>query len=133
MNKQKILGFMLLVNVMQTGMVFSHIQNSHCRTLDPMVDFRAPQSLTELLQEGLITVEGILHGASENISEVESFYKSTWGTNLLLTRKLCLYSSSSVEQPNITISNETHKFSIGAPFCIHSCARLRTGEFLRNW
>jgi len=66
MNKQSMFYLILLFNIMQTGRVFSHMHSTHYRTIDPMVDFRAPQSLTERMQEGLIAVEGMLQGSSGN-------------------------------------------------------------------
>ncbi|MCX5923896.1 MAG: hypothetical protein NTZ68_00515 [Candidatus Dependentiae bacterium] len=64
MNKQEVLYLIIFASVMYAGRVFSHMQGNHYRSLDPTVDFRAPQSLTERMHEGLITVEAILQGAS---------------------------------------------------------------------
>ena len=64
MNRQGMFYLVMFFNIMQTGRVFSHMHGDHYRTIDPMVDFRAPQSLTERMQEGLIAVDGMLQGSS---------------------------------------------------------------------
>ena len=70
-------------------------------TLDPMVDFRAPKSLTELLQEGLLSLEAelrdcVIHIKSSDISKIEVQLKQlndTYDTMVGRSRMNTLYSS----------------------------------------
>ncbi len=43
------------------------------RSLDPMIDFRSPYSLTEVLQEGLIAIEADLQGCADNPGEMGEY------------------------------------------------------------
>ena len=71
MNKQGILYLILFANIVQTGTSFS-MHGNHYRTLDPMIDFAVPQSLTEHLHEGLIAVETLLASSFDQIDEAGS-------------------------------------------------------------
>ena len=54
---------MFLINV-SIGLTFFSVNAIQAHTFDPMIDFRAPYSLTELMHEGLISIESILHDCS---------------------------------------------------------------------
>ena len=43
------------------------------RSFDPMIDFRSPHSLTEVLQEGFIAVEAGLKACENNPDEMEEY------------------------------------------------------------
>ncbi len=69
----------LLTMVMQASMSFSHM--NVYRTIDPMLDFVVPQSLTQCLHEGFIAVEDMLSNFSDTqhagplLSDVSSALK----------------------------------------------------------
>jgi hypothetical protein len=56
-----------LINI-SIGLTFFSVNAIQAHTFDPMVDFRTPHSLTELMHEGLISIESILDGSGEDMT-----------------------------------------------------------------
>lgn len=53
---------LISLSISSTFFSFNAVQ---AHILDPMIDFRTPYSLTELLHEGLISIESILHDCGD--------------------------------------------------------------------
>jgi len=58
------------MTIIFSGGAFSTVGQSF--TFDPMVDFRSPQSLIEILHEGLVTIEGRLNSCCDSNDDIGS-------------------------------------------------------------
>ena len=76
MNNKQMLQGVFFLQALLIGSIFSCVSISAMPTFDPMIDFRAPHSLTEVLQEGLISIEGLLQEGVDKGDEIGSTLSS---------------------------------------------------------